>query len=207
MNGAGVLLDGFIVLLGVVLIAVGSIIALTFRNGVPPMPSSGRVRARLVQLVGDLSLPRDSIVMELGSGWGGLAVELCRLYPAGTVVGYENSPVPFLFSRAARRLLHAPSLRLERADFNTISLREADLVVCYLSPAAMGRLQPKFEAELKPTAVIVSSTFALPVWKPSYVIAADDIYRTRIYVYRAGSRFPGETGRHIDILTPGSDIE
>lgn len=207
MNGGTILLGGFIVLLGVVLIAAASIIGHTFRNGVPPMPSSGRVRARLVKLVEELSLSHESIVVELGSGWGGLAMELARLFPAGAVVGYESSPVPFLFSLAARRLLRLRNLRLLREDFGAASLREADLVVCYLSPDAMSRLQSKFETELKPSAVVVSSTFALPEWKPSYVVATDDIYRSPVYIYLVGACRSGASGGRIDILTPPSDIE
>jgi hypothetical protein len=185
----------------IILILVGlsalSIIVRTLRNGVAPMPTSGSVRSRITAVVTELSgqIGPPYTLVELGSGWGSLSVALSRAMPKASVVGYENSPVPYLFSLLLRTLLVAGNLRILRRDFNTVSLRDADMVLCYLSPGAMARLQPKFAAELKQSALIVSSTFALPEWKPSRVEVANDVYRTRIYVYHA-ARCRSEAARN-----------
>lgn len=201
MNGKALLQDGSILLLVIVAFVALSIIVRTLRNDVPPMPSSRRVRATIIELLRHLPLPRQGTVVELGSGWGGLSRALSRALPAATVIGYENSPVPFFFSVVARRLCPVNNLRYEHMDFHEVSLREADLVTCYLSPGAMARLQPKLAAELRATAVVVSSTFALPTWPAEQVAVAGDMYRTRVYVYLAGGSRTHSATRHIDIVT------
>lgn len=175
---------GSVALLVLVIIAALSTFVRMVSNGVAPMPSSGRVRARMVELLRQLQ-PVSSVV-ELGSGWGGLSILLSRAMPTATVTGYENSFLPYCFSLILRRLFRARNLRLVRRDFHKVSLRDADLVVCYLSPSAMRRLQPKFEAELDSSAAVVSITFALPEWRAVDVAVANDLYRTRIYLYFAG---------------------
>lgn len=191
------------------LVALGaaSIIGRTLRNGVPPMPSSARVRACMTALLLRAELPVGSTVVELGSGWGGLSRAVGRALENATVIGYENSRVPYWFARAANRLERVRNLRLLRSDFHMASLRDADLVICYLSPDAMTRLQPKLDAELKPSAIVMSSTFALPGWKPTRVAVAEDIYRTPVYLYHAGACRTADVGRHIDILEAEGNLE
>lgn len=200
MSGEALLHGVSVVLLAFVAIAAISIIVRTLRNGVPPMPSSPRVQAGMIAVIRQLGLPQHATVVELGSGWGSLSLAVSRAVPAAAVVGYENSPVPFWFSVALRRLFRAENLRLVRTNFHAVSLRDADLVICYLSLAAMARLQPKLAAELKASAMVVSSTFALPGWKPTKIAVADDMYRTRIYVYPAGACRSDAAGSHVDIL-------
>lgn len=196
-----------------------SIIIRTIRNGAPPMPSSAPVRAQIVALLREY--PHLATVVELGSGWGTLSLAMSRALPAARIVGYENSPVPYLFSVAFRRLFmvlgaRTPrSVRAERgrtrtagsnlsfirADFHNVSLREADAVVCYLSPAAMAALVSRLSSELKPGAIVVSSTFSLPGRTASRVAVAGDIYRTPVYVYVSGDRESGaSSGARIDIV-------
>jgi len=203
VNAEVLLLGGSVVLLVAVACAAVSIILRTLRNGVAPMPSSRHVRAAMTGLLRELRLPGNPSIVELGSGWGTLSLTLSRALPGAMVTGYENSPVPFLFSRVARRHLRADNLRLLRVNFYAASLRDADLVVCYLSPQAIARLQSKLEEELKDSAIVVSSTFAFPAWKAAQTVIANDIYRTRIYVYLAGMSRSDRTGTHIDIFDSG----
>lgn len=202
MSAETLLHEGSIGLAAAVTLAALSIIVRTLRNGVAPMPASGSVRTAIMALLRQLDLPDAATVVELGSGWGSLGLALSRAMPAAAVIGYENSPIPFWFSLLARGLARAHNLRLVYRNFHTVSLRDADLVVGYLSPDAMARLQPKFAAQLKPSAVVVSSTFALPAWRASRVVVANDMYRTRIYLYHAGLCRSGTPVRHIDILAP-----
>lgn len=205
MNGQGLLHDGALALMVLATLGAISIIVRTLRNGVPPMPSSARVRAQMMSLVRQVELPRAATVVELGSGWGGLSPAVSRNQPTATVIGYENSAVPFLFSVVAGRLRRVYNVRYVRADFHRVSLREADLVLCYLSPDAMARLQPKLAVELKPSAIVVSSTFALPTWKASRFVVADDIYRTRVYLYHVGICRSDGLGQRVDIVEHESD--
>jgi len=92
--------DALIVLLALVAAAALAVILWALGNGVPPMPSSRRVRVALTALLEKLCLPQHPTVVDLGSGWGGVSLAVSRAMPSAT--GYENSPAPYLFALAAR---------------------------------------------------------------------------------------------------------
>jgi hypothetical protein len=52
----------------------------------------------------------------------------------------------------------------------------------------------------KPSAVVISIVFVLPVWKAKRVAVASDMYRSRIYLYPAGVCRTEATGGHVDIV-------
>jgi hypothetical protein len=168
------------------LCAVLSIVIHTQINGISPMPSSGKARAMILRLAHEFKVK--GTIVDLGSGWGGLCAALSRSFPDSTVIGYENSWVPWLFSAAMRAFPKRENLRFTCADFFKTPLNAADVVVCYLYPGGMMKLKPKFERELKPGAIIISNTFAIPEWKPERIVEPGDMYRTKVYVYRTIGR-------------------
>ena len=167
--------------LAVVLAVIGLVFVYTVRTGNSPMPTSPRVKAVLLE-----AIPADleGTIFELGSGWGTLAIPLARRFPRCTVVAYELSPVPWLASRVRHALRPLPNLTLLRADFHQAPLADAALVVCYLFPSAMRALKPKLESELRPGAIVVSNFFAVPGWQPQRVRTANDLYHSKVYLYR-----------------------
>ena len=48
----------------------------------------------------------------------------------------------------------------------------------------MKRLKEKLEAELKPGTLVISNTFAIPGWAYEKMLEVDDLYRTKIYLYK-----------------------
>ena len=167
--------------LGAALLAIGSIFVYALRTGITPMPTSRRVKAAMLELVPD---DFEGTIVELGSGWGTLAVAFARRYPGCGVLAYELSPLPWLFSRLWCAVAALPNLRVHRADFHGARLHGAGLVVCYLFPGAMERLRPKLEAELTPGALVLSNTFAMPGWRPLAVGEAEDVHHSKVYLYR-----------------------
>jgi hypothetical protein len=151
------------------------------RYGIGPVPTSPRVRRQLLKMCPEL--PPGSTVVELGSGWGTLAFSLARHYPSCTIIAYEISPIPWLYSQLRLWLRPQPNLILCRRDFFSEDLSKAQLVVCYLYPGAMRQLSSKLSQELRPGANVLSHTFSLPGWVPSSVETADDIYHTSVYLY------------------------
>lgn len=122
-------------------------------------------------------------VHELGAGWGTLAFPLADRYPSSTVVAWERSWVPYAFCWLRQRLRPRRNLVLRRESFDVANLRGASLVVCYLFPRAMDRLDVKFAQELSTGAIVVSNSFALRQRKPSASRVVDDLYRTRVFRY------------------------
>jgi hypothetical protein len=62
------------------------------------------------------------------------------------------------------------------------------VVVCYLFRGGMQQLAPKLSAELKPGALVLSNTFALPGWTPEATVVVDDLWKSPVYRYRAPVR-------------------
>jgi hypothetical protein len=174
-----------IILLVTVLLATMSIVAFSVSNGISPMPSSRKALAAILQMIKETG-PGGSIV-DLGSGWGTLCFAVAHAFPDKEVYGYENSPVPYMYCLSINLLLRRKNLRFFCRNFHTAALHETGLVYCYLYSGAMEKLTLKFEQELRPGTVVISNTFAVPLWKPQRVAILKDMYRTKIYLNVAGN--------------------
>lgn len=161
--------------------ALLSVVMWSVRNGISPMPTSGKVR----KIILDASLKASQgTIFELGSGWGTLLLPLAKGHPRCRVIGYETSPIPYYVSKVRGMISGSDNLKVVRSDFFHEPLHEAALIVCYLYPGAMKMLKQKFDEELKPGTLVISNTFSIPGWEPLEVHVADDMYRTKVYVYR-----------------------
>ena len=123
-------------------------------------------------------------IYELGSGWGHLLWLLAKRYPKASIIGIESSFIPYLFSRLLFSIFPKKNLVIKKVNFYKTNLSDASLVVCYLYPGAMTKLKKKFKTELKPGTFVISNTFAIPNWKPEKEIVLDDLYSSKIYLYR-----------------------
>ena len=184
MFGTGLEAVLYLVLIGVTLLGVLSIVYRSWRNGISPMPSSAPVRRAVAEEVNRLS--RTGTLIEAGSGWGTLALDLARRCQGWTIIGLENSWLPLWVSRALACLSKKQSaVSFQRADLYEYAYEQAAVVVCYLYPGAMKRLSRIFDVKLAPGTVILSVCFALPEWEPERIITCGDVYHTKIYVYTA----------------------
>ena len=101
-------------------------------------------------------------------------------YPHSKVIGYENSPIPFLFSAF---LNHQSNLKIVRGDLFEKPLVDASLVVCYLFPKGMKRLKEKLEKELRCGTQVITHTHPIPDWEPKEMIDVNDLQKSTIYLY------------------------
>lgn len=171
----------YIFLVSLLSAIAGSLIVRSILNGISPMPSVGKSKTVLLE-----AIPKSiqGKVYELGAGWGSLVFPLAAKLPSSMVIGIENSLFPYVICRLRRQLTGPANVELKYGDFFNTDLSEAALVVCYLYPGAMQKLRPKLEKELKKGAVVISNTFALPGWTPVEVHQTNDLYRSKIYVYK-----------------------
>lgn len=93
----------------VTLIGVISIVLVSWKNGISPMPTSSRVRQVVIQEVN--RIPGYGDVLEAGSGWGTLGLDVVRHCPGKRLTGIENSRIPLWSSQ----LIAYFSVRLRRA--------------------------------------------------------------------------------------------
>lgn len=170
-----------IIILFVLMGMLISIVIWSIRNGIAPMPSSPKaIRAILSLLPENL----EGKIVELGSGWGTLAIAVAKRKSQNQVIGYESSPIPYGFSKILCFFSQASNLQIFKEDFYNIYLKDSQLIICYLYPDAMRRLKTKFNQELNPNTFIISNTFAIPGWQPIQIVEVKDIYSTRIYIYK-----------------------
>jgi hypothetical protein len=174
-------LAGF-ALVGFVALTALSIVWHSLRLGISPMPSSGRVTSAMLALI-----PPDAQgpFIELGAGWGGLAFALADTFPNTQVVAFEASPVPYAMCRLRQVLARRSNLTIQRQDFFEADLQTAGVVTCFLFTGAMERLKEKLRIELRPGAFVISQTFGMRGCAPERIVEVPDLFRTRIFCYRA----------------------
>jgi SAM-dependent methyltransferase len=139
----------------------------TFRTQVPYYPSGKRAWEAVAAL-----LPQDRpvYVIDIGSGLGGLVLDLARRRPESTFAGIELAPLPWLVSLVRARLAGA-NAHFVRGDYEQLDLGDYDAVFAYLSPAAMGALWRKASAEMRPGSLLLSYEFAIAGKAPDLTIA------------------------------------
>lgn len=167
----------------IITLSVLSIVFSTLRNGISPMPTSKKVKKCLLQNLPKL-VPEDGVIYELGSGWGSLVFRLADHYPLAEIRALESSPIPFYISLTRSIFNSSPKIKFIRQDIFAVDLQNASLIVCYLYPGAMQRLQEKFKNELAQGTWVISNTFAIPGKKAIYTYEVNDLYHSKIYVYQ-----------------------
>jgi hypothetical protein len=129
----------------------------TFRTQVPYYPSGRRVWEEVGR-----QLPHDRPlrIIDIGSGLGGLVLDLARRRPDCGVSGIELAPLPWLASRLCA-LATRSRARFLLGDYDKLNFGDFDVVFAYLSPAAMGGLWRKAEAEMRPGSMLLSYEFVI----------------------------------------------
>ncbi|MGM0451275.1 MAG: methyltransferase [Pseudomonadota bacterium] len=164
-----------------VLVMAASILWSTLRTGMPPMPSLGRAPKAMLALMPE---GLDGAIVDMGSGWGTLAIRFARRLPQTQVVGYEVSFFPWLVSVLLARLMRLENLRFYRRDFREADLDGVVVLLCYLMPEGMQAVQQRLERDPGSVRWVISHCFALRGREPETVRELPDLYATRIYRYR-----------------------
>jgi protein-L-isoaspartate O-methyltransferase len=156
-----VLVVGLMVLIGFV---VGGLL------GAPWVPARKRDVAKMLD---DTNLKKNELYIELGSGDGRLVA--AAAHRGAKAIGYEVNPV--MWAVSVLRTLRYPNAHIKLANFWGRDLAEADVVMVFLMPKFMKRLEAKLEKELKPGARMVSYSFKLPQKSPA-------LSRTSWFIYK-----------------------
>jgi len=167
-----------LLLLIILLIIILSIVITSLKVGISPMPSNKKVSKEIVNL---LEKDSNNTIIELGSGFGNLAIFLASSFPNKQIIAYEISFFPYLISKLLTKVLKIKNLKIYRKNFLKEDIKNATLV-CYLFPEGMQKLEDKLFDDSINTQII-SSTFAFRHIKERKVIQTQDILKTPIYVY------------------------
>lgn len=138
----------------------------SFRTQVPYYPSGARVWHEVERL---LPQGRALRVIDIGSGLGGLVLQLARRRPESRIEGIELAPLPWLVSSLRARLAGSGA-RFMRGDYERLDFGAYDAVFAYLSPAAMDALWRKAAAEMRPGSMLLSYEFPVEDHAPDLVV-------------------------------------
>ena len=169
-----------ITLLSITMFVLLSIVWGTVTLGISPMPSSYKAREAMLSLCDETGV---GPIYELGSGWGNMVVALAKRYPHRSIVGYEASLLPWLFSVVWLKVLGVRNVKIYRQNFLQVDLSGASVFVCYLFPKGMAKLQNKLKVNAGGLKYLISHHFALPSFKPVKTIGLNDLYQTPVYLY------------------------
>jgi SAM-dependent methyltransferase len=150
----------------------------TFRTQVPYYPSGPALRPVVADLIPH---GRPARVIDIGSGFGGLVLELARMRPGGSVEGIELAPLPWLVS-CLRALAARSGARFRRGDYEALDFGHYDLVFAYLSPAVMEALWRKAQREMRPGSLLASYEFGIAARAPDRSLAVPGSMRA-LYIW------------------------
>ena len=146
------------------------------RNRVPLYLSNHRAMKLMAA-----QIPAGAQFLDIGAGTGTVLAWLARHRPDIKATGIELAWLPWLIARL--RLCRRPVAVL-RGDLFALSLSDYDVVYAYLSPEPMLRLWEKARAEMKPGAILISNSFAIPGQQPDWIGPVLDWKESELYLWR-----------------------
>ena len=104
---------------------------------------------------------------DLGCGDGRLVHLASKKYQS-QAIGLELSPVIYVAAKLLQpwHFLFGSRAKIKFRNMFNVDLKNADVIVCYLMPHAMQRMNKKFKKELKKGTRVISYAFEMPEWEP-----------------------------------------
>ncbi|MFO0780650.1 MAG: 50S ribosomal protein L11 methyltransferase [Candidatus Gracilibacteria bacterium] len=144
-----------------ILITIPTIIAMS--TGAPFVPTP---MPRVEKMLALAKVKPNEKVYDIGCGDGRMVYVAANQYGANAT-GFELSPLVYCLAKI-RKFFWKSKAKIEFTDFRYKNLGDADVIVCYLLPEALARLQSKLEAELKKGARVVSYAFPIGTWEVTH---------------------------------------
>jgi len=122
--------------------------------------------------------------IDLGCGLGGVVDAVAKAHPTARVIGVETAPLSYLIAWLRIALLGRRNAQIRYESIWNTDVGSADVVYAFLSPAPMARLHEKLKSEMKPGALFISNSFAVPGDEPDEIVPLDDGRRTQLLIWR-----------------------
>jgi ribosomal protein L11 methylase PrmA len=129
------------------------------------------------------------VVYDLGCGDGRIVIEAAKRGARG--VGVDIDPQRIAEAHAnARHAEVVDRVHFVQQDLFDADLREATVVMLYLSPAVNLRLRPKLQRDLQPGTRLVSHSHDMGDWQPEQTVHVDG---HTLYYWVIGARPAGRS--------------
>ena len=175
-----ILVIAVIIAVIVVILAIATSFVVAMFGGGPFVPTPKKAVIKILKHTG---IQKGDVVYDIGAGDGRFLHYAEKLYGA-KAIGFEIDPFVYAIARF-NQIFFKWKGKMIRGDFRSHSLKDADIVICYMLPDTLKKYQEKFDKELKPGCKIISYTFHIGNWKPYKTIPKDP--RTgikRVYIYK-----------------------
>jgi len=127
--------------------------------GGPWVPSSMQMVNRMMEIA---EVGPDDVIYDLGCGDGRMVLAAAMRYHA-RAVGIEIDPLRYLWCQFLITIMaQRKHIRIIFGNFFNKDLGEADVIMCYLMPDALMKLEKKLKLELRPGTRVVSNRFTFP---------------------------------------------
>jgi hypothetical protein len=169
-------------------IVAGALILLYYillyaRTKVPIILTPEKYIINLLSEIGSEYINSDSVVYEMGSGWGNFSFSVEKFEPK-KIIGYELSPVHSIFSRL-KAWIRGSHVKFLTKDFFTADIRDATIIYVYLVPKVVEKLWRKIEEECRPGTVMILLGHDMPGVMPIKKIKTNPQKQgsTHFYIY------------------------
>lgn len=139
----------------------------TFTTRVPYFPSDSLLSERLLKIFSDKEKLR---LLDAGSGFGGLLIDLSKKRPDWELTGVEISLFPWLFSFVKSKILRRQNVKFQLGSYEYLNFEKFDVVFVYLSPVVMSEIWKKVQYEMVPGSIFMSYEFPVELEPPSFKI-------------------------------------
>lgn len=169
--------SAILIVMFVLLMMVTAIVNLLMR--VPYVPSRMRVVKKMIEVA---KIQKKDVVYDLGCGDARLLIEAEKKSPKATK-GYEMAPIPYLLGYL-KKWRNRSKVKLSMSNFFNTSLKDADVIFCYLGTETMTKLGKKLKKECRKGTRIISNTFHIEGMKPAKVWKQNrELKLPSIYLY------------------------
>jgi SAM-dependent methyltransferase len=149
-----------------VLLVFSALFWSTYRTQVPYYPSRAQLLEPILELIEDY---KSLSFADVGSGMGGLLINLALHRKDANFIGIEIAPLPWFVSVVRARAQRSRA-KFQFGDFYALDFSNFDVVFCYLSPAAMPSVWQKVQSEMRPGSLFLSYEFIVPSVAPDISI-------------------------------------
>lgn len=149
-------------------------------NGAPFVPTP-IARARKMASLAQIK-PGEK-VFDIGCGDGRMVYIAANEFGAHAT-GLELSPLVYILARI-RKFFWKSKAQILFRDFHFYNFKDIDVIMCYLMPETLAKLQAKLEKELKPGARVISYAFKIGTWQETHHEPADqENNMASIWIYK-----------------------
>jgi len=128
-------------------------------------------------------IKKGDVLYDIGAGDGRFLHYAEKLYGA-KATGFEIDPFVFLLAKL-RKIFFGWKGKILRGNFTNYSLKNADVVICYMMPKSLKKYQKKFDTELRKGCKVISYSFHVGNWKPYKIIPLNQKTKTKkIFIYK-----------------------